>query len=127
MSDVDGFRSSARSVANRAAKAKTLARFLWARHLGAEEVGSYDRAELRALARAAGVNPPSTLETWNAALELVAAKEAWLAAHPGHPAGERLHLDDAWRWEPGFKAGSPRPEDGRRNVADGGGGRPDGP
>ncbi|WP_372696940.1 hypothetical protein [Arthrobacter sp. JSM 101049] len=100
----DEFRHSARSIANRQTKAKALARFLWDRHLGSEELDAYSPAELRAIARAAGVSPPSTMDTWRAAAELLAAQDAWLSANPAHQAGARNHVDDAWKWEPGFKS-----------------------
>lgn len=100
--DPSTFRSTARAVNNRSTKAKTLARYLWDRQLGPEELAVYTEQELRSIARAAGVHPPSTSETWEATAELLLAQQAWLEKHPGHPVGERHCLEDAWKYEPGF-------------------------
>ncbi len=100
--DPSTFRTSVRAVNNRATKAKKLARYLWDRHLGPEELAEYTEQELRSIARDAGVHPPSTRETWDATAELIAAQEAWLENHPGHPLGQRHFFADGWKYEPGF-------------------------
>ena len=86
------------AVRNRAAKARALAVHAWDRGLSGADVLGLDDARRRDLARAAGVHPPSTLETWRVAAELLDAKEAWAARHPGHPAAVRNALAERADW-----------------------------
>ncbi|PPK90814.1 hypothetical protein CLV92_12318 [Kineococcus xinjiangensis] len=85
------------AVRNRAAKARALAVHAWHRGLGGADLLALGDARRRDFARAAGVHPPSTLETWRAA-ELLDAKEAWAARHPGHPAAAREVPEERSEW-----------------------------
>lgn len=100
------FRHSDRAEANRAAKAKTLARWLWDRGIDGDDLIAFSPAHRRRVARAAGVNPPSGIDTWAATAELLDAKAAWVADHPGHPSGLRAHEDERAAWAPEPAAGS---------------------
>ena len=86
------------AVRNRAAKARALAVHAWHRGLGGADVLALDDARRRDFARAAGVHPPSSGETWLAAARLLDEKEAWAARNPGHPAAARDALAERGDW-----------------------------
>ncbi len=85
---IDPFRHGTKAEANRLQKAKELARWLWDRNIGGEQVLGFTNKWRNKIARAAGVNPPSTLETWTVAAELMERMAA--ACRFGNPArGQR--------------------------------------
>lgn len=95
---LDPFRHGSKAEANRLQKAKELARWLWDRNIGGEQVLGFTNKWRNKIARAAGVNPPSTLETWTVAAELMDRMQqlADSGAQPG--AGERHRLDEHEQW-----------------------------
>ncbi|MGL3806378.1 hypothetical protein ACSYDW_09800 [Paeniglutamicibacter sp. R2-26] len=95
---IDPFRHGTKAEANRQQKAKELARWLWDRNISGEQVLSYTNKWRNKIARAAGVNPPSTLETWTVAAELM-ERMAQLAESGSRPgASDRHHLDEHEQW-----------------------------
>jgi hypothetical protein len=94
----DPFRHGAYAEANRLTKARQLARWLWDRNINGEQVLGFTNKWRNKIARAAGVNPPSTLETWTVAVELMGRMEQ--LAGPGTQPGvsERHHLDEHEQW-----------------------------
>ncbi len=84
--------------AGRAAKARQLAGYLWDREITGSELLELPDAVRRKLARAAGVNPPSTAETWRSVAGLLDEKAAWAERNPGHPAARRPHRDEKLLW-----------------------------
>ena len=95
---IDPFRHGTKAEANRQQKAKELARWLWDRDISGEQVLSYTNKWRNKIARAAGVNPPSTLETWTVATELM-ERMAQLAGSGSRPgASDRHHLDEHEQW-----------------------------
>lgn len=95
---IDPFTHGAHAEANRLAKARQLARWLWDRNIDGEQVLGFTNKWRNKIARAAGVNPPSTLETWTVAVELMGrmAQLADSGTQPG--ASERHHLDEHEQW-----------------------------
>ncbi|WP_225731742.1 MULTISPECIES: hypothetical protein [unclassified Nocardia] len=83
---------------SRADKARRLATYVWERGITGAELTGLPAAVLRKLARAAGTNPPSTDETWQAVAQLLDEKDVWAARHPDHPAAQRHHLDEKILW-----------------------------
>ncbi|MBH0777034.1 hypothetical protein [Nocardia bovistercoris] len=98
MPDVADYAHTDASVSRRAEKARRLAAYLWDRDISGPELLGLSAATRRKLARAAGANPPSTEETWSAVAELLAAKLAWSARNPGHPAARRPHAEEKILW-----------------------------
>lgn len=94
----DVYSHGAHAVRNRTEKATTIARWLWDRGLEVRWVVRLEDAQLRALARAIGVNPPSTWETWHEACDLLLAKAEWAQQHPRHPAAVQPKLHERARW-----------------------------
>lgn len=84
--------------AGRAAKARQLAGYLWDRDISASELLELAGPVRRKLARAAGVNPPSTEETWRSVARLLDDKAVWAARHPAHPAARRPHTEEKLLW-----------------------------
>ncbi|MEU4313148.1 hypothetical protein [Nocardia sp. NPDC024068] len=84
--------------AGRAAKARELAGYLWDRDISGRELLELSPAARRKLARAAGVNPPGTQETWRSVANLLDEKSGWAARHPSHPAAQRPHTDEKLLW-----------------------------
>ncbi len=84
--------------AGRAAKARQLAGYLWDRDISGSELLGISATVRRKLARAAGVNPPGTEETWHSVARLLDEKAEWAARHPGHPAAARHHTDEKLLW-----------------------------
>lgn len=95
---VDHFSHGAYAEANRLMKARALARWLWDRNISGEQVLGFTNKWRNKIARASGVNPPSTLETWTLAAELMGRMEQLT----GSEASARHHLDehDQWANEP---------------------------
>lgn len=84
--------------AGRAAKARQLAGYVWDRDISGRELLELTAAARRKLARAAGVNPPSTDETWRSVARLLDEKTEWAARHPDHPAARRASADEKLLW-----------------------------
>lgn len=82
--------------ANRREKARTLAAWCWDHHVTAVELDHLDRFTLNRVAREAGVNPPSTGETWQVVAAMLTAKTAWAAEHPDHPKAKRAGERPEW-------------------------------
>lgn len=97
----DPFSHSSKAVANRMSKAKTLARWLWDRDIDGQTMLGFTDKFRRAIARNAGVNPPSSLTTWQLAAVLIAQMEVRLAADPANPAVVRHHVEERGRWASG--------------------------
>ena len=95
---MDPFRHGAHAEANRLTKARQLARWLWDRDIDGERVLGFTNKWRNKIARAAGVNPPSTLETWTVAVELMMRMEELAAAGTQPEAGERHHMDEHEQW-----------------------------
>lgn len=89
---------SAAAEAGRAAKARRVAGYLWDRDISGAELLALPNAVRRKLARVAGVNPPSTDETWQQVARLLDEKTAWAARHPDHPAARRTAVDEKLLW-----------------------------
>ncbi|MDH6287522.1 hypothetical protein ACNJ7E_09835 [Rhodococcus sp. NM-2] len=79
-------------------KAMGLARYVWDRGISGQELLDLTDGTLRKLARAAGSNPPSTMETWLTVVELLDQKTAWAERHPDHPAATPAHRDEKIMW-----------------------------
>ncbi|GAA1497396.1 hypothetical protein [Paeniglutamicibacter kerguelensis] len=95
---IDPFRHGTKAEANRQQKAKELARWLWDRNIGGEQVLGFTNKWRNKIARAAGVNPPSTLETWTVAAELMGRMEQLADSGTQPGASERHHLDEHEQW-----------------------------
>lgn len=96
----DPFKHSDKAAANRLVKARTLARWLWDRGIDGDELVACTPALRRRIARAAGVNPPSGIDTWSVVAEMLDEKDEWLGRHPGHPSGARAHEGEKADWIP---------------------------
>ncbi|MBG0738965.1 hypothetical protein IV500_05950 [Paeniglutamicibacter antarcticus] len=94
----DPFKNNTRADANRGAKAKVLARWLWDRSIDADTLLGFTPKYRREIARAAGVNPPSTLDTWEMALRMISKMEARALANPADSVTTRHHLDEHLQW-----------------------------
>jgi hypothetical protein len=94
----DPFRHGAYAEANRLAKAKQLARWLWDRDIKGEQVLGFTNKWRNKIARAAGVNPPSTLETWTVAADLMERMQQLADSGTQPEASERHHLDEHEQW-----------------------------
>lgn len=79
-------------------KAVELARYAWDRAISGDELLALPDAQLRQLARAAAAHPPSSMDTWNIAAELLAQKAEWALRNPGHPAAARASMDERIMW-----------------------------
>ena len=79
-------------------KAVGLARYVWDRAVTGAELLDLPDGRLRKLARAAGVNPPSTGETWKVVAALLDEKSRWASAHPDHPQATPAHADEKIMW-----------------------------
>lgn len=96
---MDGdFSHGADADRRRAEKATALARFAWDRAISGPELLALPDDRLRKLARAAGVNPPSTRETWTVAAELLERKAAWAQRNPADPRSAAVHADEKIMW-----------------------------
>ncbi|WP_036495293.1 hypothetical protein [Nocardia sp. BMG111209] len=82
----------------RAEKARRLAGYVWQRDISGVELLELPDPARRKLARAAGINPPSTDETWTLVADLLNEKDAWAARNPQHPAARREHSDEKILW-----------------------------
>lgn len=92
------FAHSTSSEERRREKAITLARYIWDRGISSSELRGLTDEQLRKLARAAEVNPPSTSETWTAVESLIDQKDQWARAHPDHRAAKPQHPDEKIMW-----------------------------
>ena len=79
-------------------KAVELARFAWDRSISGEELLAMPDTLLRKLARAAETHPPSSMETWRLAVELLAQKAQWALRNSAHPAASHPHSDEKIMW-----------------------------
>ena len=95
---IDPFRHGTKAEANRLQKAKELARWLWDRNIGGEQVLGFTNKWRNKIARDAGVNPPSTLETWTVAAELMERMQQLADSGTQPGASERHHLDEHEQW-----------------------------
>lgn len=96
--DTPDFAHTDEAARNRRAKAIVLAGFAWNRGItGAELLALPDDAR-RKLARATGVHPPRSMETWQAVAALLAEKSAWAAEHPDHPSATPTAADEKIMW-----------------------------
>ena len=95
---IDPFRHGAYAEANRLAKARQLARWLWDRDIDGEQVLGFSNKWRNKIARAAGVNPPSTLETWTVAVDLMVRMQQLADSGTQPEASERHHLDEHEQW-----------------------------
>ncbi|MFZ2178177.1 MAG: hypothetical protein WAW17_29955 [Rhodococcus sp. (in: high G+C Gram-positive bacteria)] len=95
--DVD-FAHTEGAARRRREKAMGLARYIWDRGISGPELLDLPDGTLRKLARAAGTNPPSTMETWTTVVELLEQKFAWAQRHPDHPAAKPAHPDEKIMW-----------------------------
>jgi hypothetical protein len=82
----------------REAKATALATYLWDRSIDSAETLAMPADQRRKLARAAGVSPPSTDETWKSVGRMLDDKASWAAANPDHPSAVRKHTDEKIMW-----------------------------
>lgn len=97
---------------NRVKKARTLARWCYDRDLTVEDVGDAAAPTLRAWARAAGVLPPSTGETWDTVIVSIGMLEVWAGHNPEHPSAARPHADERSKWLTAHAAIPTDPSDG---------------
>ncbi|KAA0017967.1 hypothetical protein [Antrihabitans cavernicola] len=95
--DVD-FAHTDQAATKRREKATVLARFVWDRAITSAELLALPDATLRKLARAAGAHPPSSMETWTTAAELVDRKSAWARQHPESRGAVPAHSDEKIMW-----------------------------
>lgn len=79
-------------------KAVTLARFVWELGISSTELAGLADGTRRKLARAAGVNPPGTHETWDLTGALLDRKDEWARAHPDHPGAAPARRDEKIMW-----------------------------
>ncbi|WP_306361444.1 hypothetical protein [Nocardia sp. CC227C] len=96
--DNDDYAHSKAAEHARLDKARRLAAYVWLRDISSAELRELPMAQLRKLAREAGVNPPGSAETWQVVARLLDAKDAWAARHPDHPAARRSHADEKITW-----------------------------
>lgn len=92
------FRHTRGSRERRVVKASALARFCWVRAVTAHDLCQLDDATRRALARACGVNPPSTWETWSQTVDLLDAMSDWAAWHPEDPRADQSAAEERPQW-----------------------------
>lgn len=83
---------------NRILKARKISRWLWERSLSFSDVLAADEPRRRAWARAAGVTPPSTMDTWQAVNQALMAMEGFAEDHPDHPSVARPHAGERATW-----------------------------
>lgn len=95
-SDVD-FAHTDQAATKRREKATVLAKFAWDRAISSAELLALPEATLRKFARAAGAHPPSSMETWTTAGELIDRKDSWAQQRTG-PEVERAHADEKIMW-----------------------------
>lgn len=95
---IDPFRHGAKAEANRMLKAKDLARWLWDRDISGEQVMAFSNKWRNKMARAAGVNPPSTLETWTVVADLMERMAQLDDAGSASGISKRHHLDEHEQW-----------------------------
>lgn len=96
--DAASFAHSELAERRRREKALTLARYAWDRRISAAELTALAPADLRRFARAAGVHPPSSGATWDAAAALLDEKERWARRHPDRPEASRAHPEEKIMW-----------------------------
>ncbi|WP_081634124.1 hypothetical protein [Rhodococcus rhodnii] len=96
--DEPDFAHTDRAAQSRLAKARALAGFAWDRGIDSAEVLAFTDAVARKFARAAGVNPPGSGETWRVVAGLLDEKAQWALRNPDHPAAARAHRDEKIMW-----------------------------
>lgn len=94
----EGFAHTEQANRRRRDKAIALARYAWDRRIGADELAGFDDAVLRSFARAAGVHPPRSGDTWEAAVALLRRKERWADRNPDRPEVARAHPEERIMW-----------------------------
>lgn len=82
----------------REAKATALAAYIWDRGISASELTALAPDTRRKMARAAGINPPSSGETWTVVARMLGDKTAWAAANPDHPGSSPAHAEEKIMW-----------------------------
>ncbi|AYJ47184.1 hypothetical protein [Rhodococcus sp. P1Y] len=92
------FAHSEQAAKARQDKATALARYVWDLGIDSSELLALPDTSRRKLARSAGITPPSTLETWTIAAELLDRKSEWAAANPDHPSARPAHADEKIMW-----------------------------
>nr|WP_296764902.1 hypothetical protein [Rhodococcus sp. (in: high G+C Gram-positive bacteria)] len=92
------FAHSEQAAKSRHDKATALARYIWDRGIDSEELLALPDATRRKLARAADLSPPSTMETWTIAAELLDRKNAWAQDNADHPSATPDHADEKIMW-----------------------------
>jgi hypothetical protein len=92
------FAHSEQAEKSRQDKATALARYIWERGISGADLLGLDDATRRKLARAAGLSPPSTMETWTITAKLLDRKDRWAAQNPTHPAASPSHADEKIMW-----------------------------
>lgn len=95
--DVD-WRHTPAATMQRRLKARTLSRYAWERGLDADDIDRLDPTQLTHLARAVGVAPPSTNETWDLVGELLRAMADWAERHPFDQAARRPRSAERAGW-----------------------------
>jgi hypothetical protein len=92
------FAHSDQAEKSRQDKATALARYIWERGIDSAELMELPDTVRRKLARAADLSPPSTMETWKMAAELLDQKSAWARKNPAHPSAAPKHADEKIMW-----------------------------
>ncbi|MGB3369437.1 MAG: hypothetical protein WBA81_02365 [Rhodococcus sp. (in: high G+C Gram-positive bacteria)] len=92
------FAHSEQAAKSRQDKATALARYIWERGIDGPELLALTDAVRRKLARAADITPPSSMETWSMAAELLVSKNEWASANPTHPSASPQHVDEKIMW-----------------------------
>ncbi len=92
------FAHSEQAAKSRLDKATALARYIWERGIDGSELLALSDAARRKLARAADIQPPSTMETWTITADLLDRKNAWAKANPDHPSATPQHTDEKIMW-----------------------------
>lgn len=95
---MNDFAHTDQASAKRREKATVLAKYAWDRGIRADELLNLPEVTLRKLARAAGAHPPSSMETWTSAAELIERKDAWAAQRSSSAAAVPAHADEKIMW-----------------------------